>query len=1039
MEQAPGQELASERPAEERREEGSDSVDVSELRGPRSPTNKAMDADLMDVELEREFQKLCGEDCEPEAIQVCNRLERAIKDTEVLVIAEVAKAIRVGHPSRDAVERVGRKATETALDLVHAVRTKCKEGVVVKKWVQIVLESLGSENRAEAVEKLIELLEVRDELTRLSEAHGVALAGLPLRFEEIQKENMLLQETVRDQANELDELREVKRQLEQRELELQRLRATLGRQGSSTTGTETTNTGGRRRAADVLNILRSEDKVHSESKAFQRDRLEGPRMIEPRVEQHRSQPSYGIGCRTMGELDWKDEGKQGESACERSRSEEMTQYLRFMALPEVRPYSGEEATYNFNTFLENFSLKYPRNGWGDAELGVLLRSKLIGKARTQYEALPRAVREGSFEGQVDALRQACRSEVRNQKVVALGELRKLKKKEGQSVADFCLVLEQLTRRAHPHMSESVLDAERAQILYEQLAHWEDSYHLLEALESEDQPYEKLKQTAMRIERRNVTLRNRGTVTREVNGVNGDRDGVAVRGLRAGQRDATDPGEDQSLSGAKKRGQVCYRCHEAGHIAKDCSNREPRGRDGNSRTAAPLSSRLLQAAWRAIGRSEINGARSGGNPATPAVGRKYTTTVEMFGRKWTGLLDTGSEVSIIPAEVLLMAKEDGFDIDREVVEHRVDQSVRICDASGEVMRFVALVEVKVKEVPGTREVVAKMYVTAVRGSVLILGTNVLPALGYALRKQETGGGIDSQTGKAREGDLTEDMGRRTRTKLACVARRAYIAPGALDWVQLQGCEQGEECMLTTSHALVQSGVCKAGNDGMVEVPVVNRSQEPVVLRVGQSVGSAERDVGDSRSEATVECLEYEQRGRECTGLVRTPGRNDEDGSQKPRGVLLIVPVTLRALKRVRGWKETTIFFYRTFWEINPGQETLFGGCAKNVIVVFPSQESRAGSWSPMVEALGMWLAEGATIYMVAGPRTSTDQAWAEVAEKARRHVCTYIKRIAPGKERRTTAGAGIVFRKEEFKRNGSGKDATFGTGDGDPTSRPSVTV
>ncbi|WKX95174.1 hypothetical protein Q1695_011993 [Nippostrongylus brasiliensis] len=52
-----------------------------------------MDADLMEVKLEREFQTLCSEDCEPEAIQVCNRLERVIKDTEVLVIAGVVSGL----------------------------------------------------------------------------------------------------------------------------------------------------------------------------------------------------------------------------------------------------------------------------------------------------------------------------------------------------------------------------------------------------------------------------------------------------------------------------------------------------------------------------------------------------------------------------------------------------------------------------------------------------------------------------------------------------------------------------------------------------------------------------------------------------------------------------------------------------------------------------------------------------------------------------------------------------------------------------------
>lgn len=73
---------------------------------------------------------------------------------------------------------------------------------------------------------------------------------------------------------------------------------------------------------------------------------------------------------------------------------------------------------------------------------------------------------------------------------------------------FLCEIKQLIRRAHNHMNEAVLDAERPQLLHEQLAHWDDSYLLIEAIESENQPYEGLKQTAMRIERRNWTLQNK---------------------------------------------------------------------------------------------------------------------------------------------------------------------------------------------------------------------------------------------------------------------------------------------------------------------------------------------------------------------------------------------------------------------------------------------------------------------------------------------------------------------------------------------------
>ncbi|WKX99881.1 hypothetical protein Q1695_014618 [Nippostrongylus brasiliensis] len=39
---------------------------------------------------------------------------------------------------------------------------------------------------------------------------------------------------------------------------------------------------------------------------------------------------------------------------------------------------------------------------------------------------------------------------------------------------------------------------------------------------------------------------------------------------------------------------------------------------------------------------------------------------------------------------------------------------------------------------------------------------------------------------------------------------------------------------------------------------------------------------------------------------------------------------------------------------------------------------------------MWLALGAKIYLVAGPRTTASQQWLQVAEKTRQHIETYMQ-------------------------------------------------
>ncbi|VDO90343.1 unnamed protein product [Heligmosomoides polygyrus] len=376
-------------------------------RGPREEANaNMMEYDQMAVELEEEFQWLCGEEAQVESIKVCNRVGRAIKNIEVLVMAEVAKSMRCGYPSRAAIEEVGRMATEAAMSELGTLRAKCKESAVVEKWVQ---------------------------------------------------------ESVRAQQSKLAELRELKRRLAEQERELLQMRRA---------------------------VATGENAV--------------PEPAEPR---QRGQSK---------------DGGNGREDCEQGDA------MRAVEEPKRRLLCGARAA----------------DPW-----------------------------------------------------------------------------------EQPHMDEAALDAERAQLLYEQLAHWHDSYHLMEALGSDNHACDKLKQTALRIERRNWTLRNTGMV------------------VRAGRGNSREPNKPKPIGSAGEQ-------NEPKHTKEEPRRQHVGGRKG--------------------GIKERN--NGGEERPCPLIGPKHITTVETFGRKWTGLLDTGSEISILPATVLLAAKEDGYDIDREVVEHRMDLSM-----------------------------------------------------------------------------------------------------------------------------------------------------------------------------------------------------------------------------------------------------------------------------------------------------------------------------------------------------------------------------
>ncbi|VDL76480.1 unnamed protein product, partial [Nippostrongylus brasiliensis] len=302
----------------------------------------------------------------------------------------------------------------------------------------------------------------------------------------------------------------------------------------------------------------------------------------------------------------RDEENRRSDHC---REEGMSSYLKYIALPDVKPYSGTEKGYSFQTFVEAFELKYPVSSWADTELCALFRAKLVGKARSQYEALPRSERRGSYEVLKRALARECRAEERTNKVLALGQLRHLRKAESQSIAEFCVELERLTRQAYPELDEKALATERAHLLYEQLVHWKDSYYLMEALESEDDAYMKLKATAQRIERRDLTLRN----VRAVPGVKSEQGQSARPPVRAkppsipGSMSKEGDGRTKGAPTAKEP--LCFTCKKPGHRARDCPKRAVVTRVAREQEKGSLSARLLAAVCRSSNSRSVDESQS----------------------------------------------------------------------------------------------------------------------------------------------------------------------------------------------------------------------------------------------------------------------------------------------------------------------------------------------------------------------------------------------------------------------------------------------
>ncbi|KAL6728884.1 hypothetical protein Aduo_010617 [Ancylostoma duodenale] len=428
------------------------------------------------------------------------------------------------------------------------------------------------------------------------------------------------------------------------------------------------------------------------------------------------------------------------------------------------------------------SLKYPSDQWSDEELRAIFKAKLGGKARAQFEALPRVKKEGSFKALVEAMRAKCKGEQRTKRIVALGKLNELGKTDEQSVADFCIELERLAQKAYPELDEMSLATTRANLLYEQLVAWPESYHLLETLETGgDRMYDALKETAPRVERRRITLENANWLgskgvekghTRRRNSREAHDDNVACETVPEKQnangvsvqetKDVSSPGDARPIR--------CFKCNGKGHFARECKKEKVRNREVGS-----LSAKLAD---KVCGSTRFQGGRSRERPQEKRrFSKKWTTSVEIFGRKWCALLDTGSEVSILPARILKQAIRDGINIDEVVEELPFDTAARVVDASGNAMKFLTVVRIDIRE-DGAQQspVQVSMHVAQGETSALVLGTNILPVLGYRLAKKHRRRTSRPKYERNRNTDLEPESSVKTAKWCgAVVAKRTYVAP------------------------------------------------------------------------------------------------------------------------------------------------------------------------------------------------------------------------------------------------------------------------
>ncbi|KAK6034496.1 hypothetical protein COOONC_28000 [Cooperia oncophora] len=114
-------------------------------------------------------------------------------------------------------------------------------------------------------------------------------------------------------------------------------------------------------------------------------------------------------------------------------------------------------------------------------------------------------------------------------------------------------------------------------------------------------------------------------------------------------------------------------------------------------------------------------------------KQTTTEVHLLGTSRKALLDTGSQISIIPLHVLQAALESSFDLDADVEEIPLGQQKQVFDASGNRMSFKGAIRLTLQTSDGKKQRIAAFAMAGGDG-MLVLGTNVLRPLGYDLTQR-----------------------------------------------------------------------------------------------------------------------------------------------------------------------------------------------------------------------------------------------------------------------------------------------------------------